>query len=214
MTDRNRPVIIVGGGGHATVVADVLQLQGYSVLGYTDIDSEKGCLPPTIPFLGNDQAIFEHQPASILLANGLGSVRSTAGRRKIYEYFANAGYQFVRLVHPSAIVANDVTIQEGVQIMAGAVIQPGSRIGKNVIVNTRASLDHDCLLGDHVHVAPGVTLSGGVCVGEGTHIGTGATIVQGISVGKICLVGAGAVVVAAVRDGRVVVGVPAREVSR
>ena len=214
MTDRNRPIIIIGGGGHAKVVADVLKLQGHFVLGYTDLDSEKGCLPSTIPFLGNDQAIFGYQPASILLANGLGSVRSTAGRRQIFECFANAGYQFVTLVHPSAIVANDVTIQEGVQIMAGAVIQPGSRIGKNVIVNTKASLDHDCLLGDHVHVAPGVTISGGVCVGDGTHIGTGATIVQGISVGKHCLVGAGAVVVAAVKDGRVVVGVPAREVSR
>ena len=214
MIDRNRPVIIVGGGGHAKVVADVLQLQGYSVLGYTDIDSEKGCLPITIPFLGNDQTIFGHQPASILLANGMGSIRSTSGRRKIYECFANTGYQFVTIVHPSAIVANDVTIQEGVQVMAGAVIQPGTRIGNNVIVNTKASLDHDCSISDHVHVAPGVTVSGGVCVGEGTHIGTGATIIQGISIGGNCLIGAGAVVVAAVKDGMAVVGVPAREVSR
>lgn len=214
MTDKNRSVIIIGGGGHAKVVADVLQLQGYAVLGYTDLDSEKGCLPPTIPFLGDDQAIFGHQPASILLANGLGSVRSTAGRRKIYEYFVNAGYQFVKLIHPSAIVANDVTIQEGAQIMAGAVIQPGSRIGNNVIVNTKASLDHDCLISDHVHVAPGVTISGGVYVGEGTHIGTGAIIIQGISIRENCLVGAGAVVIADVKDGRTVIGVPAREVSR
>jgi len=214
MTDRNRPVIIVGGGGHAKVVADVLQLQGYSVVGYTDIDSEKGCLPSTIPFLGNDQAVFGHQPASILLANGLGSVRSTDGRRQLYERFATAGYQFVKLIHPSAVVASDVMLGEGAQIMAGAVIPPGTRVDKNVIVNTKASLDHDCLISNHVHVAPGVTISGGVCVGGGTHIGTGAIIIQGISIGENCLIGAGAVVVADVKDGMSVTGVPAREVSR
>lgn len=214
MTDRNRPVIIVGGGGHAKVVADVLQLQGYSVLGYTDIDSEKGCLPSTIPYLGTDQAIFGHQPASILLANGLGSVRSTAGRRQLYECFANAGYQFVNLIHPSAVVASDVLLGEGVQIMAGTVIQPGTRIGNNVIVNTKASLDHDCSISDHVHVAPGVTISGGVCVGMNTHIGTSATIIQGISIGNNCLVSAGAVVISDVKDGMAAVGVPAREVPR
>ena len=213
MTDR-RPVIIVGGGGHAKVVADVLQLQGYSVLGYTDIDSEKGYLPSTIPFLGNDQAIFGHQPASIFLANGLGSVRSTAGRRQLYERFANAGYQFVKLIHPSAVVASNVMLGEGAQIMAGAVIQPGTSVDKNVIVNTKASLDHDCLISNHVHVAPGVTISGGVCVGEGTHIGTGAIIIQGISIGENCLIGAGAVVVADVKDGMAVTGVPAREGTR
>jgi acetyltransferase-like isoleucine patch superfamily enzyme len=87
-------------------------------------------------------------------------------------------------------------------------------VGHNSIINTRASVDHDCVIGAHVHLAPGVTLSGGVTVGEGTHIGTGAVVIQGMTIGPRAIVGAGAVVVADVPAGAVVLGVPARERSR
>ena len=98
--------------------------------------------------------------------------------------------------------------------MAGVVIQPGSRIGKNSIVNTKASVDHDCIIGDHVHISPGVTLSGGVTVGSTVHIGSGATIIQGMRIGDNCLVAAGAVVISPLLDSVTVAGVPAKEIER
>jgi UDP-perosamine 4-acetyltransferase len=95
--------------------------------------------------------------------------------------------------------------------MAGAVIQSGSRIGINSIINTRASVDHDCVIGNHVHISPGVTLSGGVEIGTCSHIGTGSTVIQGIVIGNSCLAAAGAVVTKDVIAGVKVRGVPARE---
>jgi len=94
--------------------------------------------------------------------------------------------------------------------MAGAVVQAGCRIGENVIVNTRASIDHDCDIEAHAHVAPGAVLSGCVHVGERAHIGAGATVIQGLTIGAGAIVGAGAVVVDGIPDGVTVVGVPAR----
>ena len=120
------------------------------------------------------------------------------------------GYDFSTVIHPSAVVTSDVILGEGSQGMSGEVIQPGSHIGCNTIINTRASVDHDCIIGDHVHISPGVTLSGGVDIGAGSHIGTGATLIQGISIGCGCLVAAGAVVVKDITDGEMVRGVPAR----
>jgi UDP-perosamine 4-acetyltransferase len=145
--------------------------------------------------------------------NGLGSVESTAKRAALFQRFKGKGYRFATVVHPSAVVAGDVVLEEGVQVMAGAVIQPGTRVGENTIVNTGAIVDHDCALASHVHVAPGAVLSGGVSIGEGTHVGTGAKIIQGVRVGSHSLVAAGAVVVDPVGERARVFGVPAREMG-
>src|SRR5580693_2753059 len=112
--------------------------------------------------------------------NGVGSIDSTVLRRKVYEKFREKQFLFEAVLHPSAIIAPEVHTAEGVQIMAGVVVQPGSRLEENVIVNTGARVDHDCLIDAHAHIAPGVTLSGHVHIGRGAHIGTGATVIQGI----------------------------------
>jgi UDP-perosamine 4-acetyltransferase len=102
---------------------------------------------------------------------------------------------------------------EGVQIMAGTVVQPGSKIGDNTILNTRSSVDHDCEIGAHVHIAPGVTLSGGVRVHDDAHIGAGAVLIQGVEVGASSLVAAGSVVIHAVPANTRVAGMPARKLN-
>lgn len=206
------PVIIIGGGGHAGVIADVLRLKGVHILGFTDVDDSSKSLTSTVPYLGDDTVIGQYHIEEILLANGLGSIKNTTARRKIFDAFSAQGYQFVSCIHPSAVIAADVRIGGGSQIMAGSVVQPGCDIGQNVIINTRASLDHDCVIGDHAHVAPGVTLSGGVRVAAGAHIGTGATVIQGIRIGEKSVIGAGSVVLKDVADSCMVVGVPAKEV--
>ena len=85
--------------------------------------------------------------------------------------------------------------------MAGAIIQPGARIGRNVLVNTRAVVEHDCQIGDHCHIAPGAVLCGGVSVGEGAHVGAGAIVLGGVKLGAGSVVAAGAVVAKDVEAG-------------
>jgi sugar O-acyltransferase (sialic acid O-acetyltransferase NeuD family) len=208
----NLPVIVVGGSGHAKVLVSTLLLQHRKVLGFVDL---KPSLPPLldIAHLGDDGAAFLYPPDQVRLVNGVGSIGSTILRRAVYEKFRERHYVFETVIHPSAIIAPEVHIEDGVQVMAGVVVQPGSSLAANVIINTGARVDHDCSIDAHAHIAPGVTLSGHVRIGKGAHIGTGASIIQGIKVGAASIVGAGAVVVGDVPAGVTVVGVPARSVA-
>ncbi|GGJ11273.1 pilus assembly protein [Alicyclobacillus cellulosilyticus] len=209
-----KPIIVLGGGGHARVLLEALCAAGVSVLGFTVAEPDTG---PShiggVPCLGTDEVLAHYLPSEIELVNGVGGAGDTAARIRVYKRFVDLGFQFATVIHPSAVVASSVEIGRGVQVMAGAVVQPGARIGDNAIVNTRASVDHDCDVGPHAHIAPGVTLCGGVRVGLGSHIGAGATVIQNVCIGQWCLVGAGALVLRDVPDGRKVYGVPAKEVD-
>lgn len=209
-----KPVLILGAGGHAKVLVDALIQSGSEIVGIADADSSLvGTKLLGVPVLGGDEIINNFPQSEILLVNGLGSVRVTVKRKDFFNFYRTLGYDFATVIHPSAIIASDVVIGEGVQIMAGVVIQPGCQIGCNTIINTSSSVDHDCLIGENVHIAPGVTLSGGVRIGQESHVGTGATVIQGISIGTHSLVGAGAVVVRDVSDRTSVVGVPAKVIG-
>jgi UDP-perosamine 4-acetyltransferase len=196
----SKPVAILGGGGHARVVMDTLRLAGFEILGVVDPKSDVH-LPTGIRHLGADLSAIS--PNSCDLALGVGSIDVGARnpRPRLFAEAKAAGFSFVRLRHPSATVAGDVTVSEGVQIMAGSVIQPGVSLGQNVIINSGAVIDHGCRVGDHVHIAPGVVLSGDVDVGHGVHLGTGAIVIQGVSIGAEAMIGAGVVVAHAVVAG-------------
>jgi sugar O-acyltransferase (sialic acid O-acetyltransferase NeuD family) len=202
------PVIVIGGGGHAKVLLSALLLRHRTVIGFVDLNLE---LPPLLGarHLGNDSAVLDHPPASVQLANGVGSISCTTNRRNVYDWLVQKQYCFATVIHPAAVVAPEVQIADGVQVFAGAVVQAGCRLGANVVVNTGARVDHDCVIDSHAHVAPGVTICGGVHVGSGANIGAGATVIQGIRIGAGSLVGAGALVIRDVPQGAKVVGVPA-----
>jgi sugar O-acyltransferase (sialic acid O-acetyltransferase NeuD family) len=208
----NKSVIIIGGGGHAKVLADILQLMGNQIIGAVDPQSMN--IIPGVRIIGDDEVVTAYDPSNILLVNGVGSTQSTAKREGIYSRYKSLGYRFTNVIHPTAVVACGVILGEGVQIMAGAIIQPGCEIGNNTIINTKASVDHDCIIGSHVHIAPGATLSGGIIVEDGVHIGTGAVIIERRKIGASSMIAAGAVVVNDVRPDTIMVGVPAKEAFR
>jgi UDP-perosamine 4-acetyltransferase len=191
----------------------MLFLQRRRVLGFVDLNPGLTSLLG-MAHLGDDSAVLFHSPDQVRLVNGVGSIGSTVLHRTIYERFRAKNYVFETLIHPSAIIAPEVQIAIGVQVMAGALVQPGSCLAENVIINTGARVDHDCCIDSHVHIAPGVTLSGNVHIGSGAHIGAGATVIQGIEVGANAVVGAGAVVLRDVPPGITVVGIPATPLAK
>lgn len=212
-TQPERPLIVIGGGGHARVLVSTLIQLGRCVLGFAENERSQADIFG-IACLGDDKAVLAHDPAEVLLINGVGSVAAVANRVRVHEWFRARGYEFGSVVHPSAIVAAEVRLSAGVQVMAGAVLQTGVIAHENCIINTGALVDHDCVVAAHAHIAPGAVLCGDVHVGVGAHVGAGATIIQGRTIGSGSIVGAGAVVLSDVPESCTVVGVPARSVRQ
>jgi UDP-perosamine 4-acetyltransferase len=207
----SNPIIIIGAGGHAKVLIDALQRQSANIIGVTDSNPEKkGENILGVPVIGNDEIIMTYENDFVKLVNAIGRVSRENKREQIFKSFKCKRYKFAHVIHNTAVLSSDVKYSEGVQIMAGSVIQPGCKIGTNSIINTGAIIDHDTFVGAHVHIAPGVTISGGVQISDGSLVGVGATIIQGIKIGANCIVAAGSVVIRDVPDGAIVMGIPAK----
>ena len=138
------------------------------------------------------------------MANGIRAVPEKPQRQKIAELARRNVFRFARAMHPKAIIASDVDIAEGVEVMAGAVIQPSSKIGQDSIINTGALMDHDCLISDNCHIAPGATLSSSVNIGRNSNIGTSAQIIHNIVVRSHSISAAGSTVYKNVPDNVII----------
>jgi UDP-3-O-[3-hydroxymyristoyl] glucosamine N-acyltransferase len=146
--ERDEDIVnIIGDGGHAKVINELLQQYGIGWFHYKD----------TVIAVGNNMA-----------------------RKK--EVLANTDLRFPVLISKDALVSKDAIIGAGTIIMAGAVVQPGTRIGCHVIINTGATVDHDCVVEDYVHIAPGAHLCGDVHIGEGALVGVGVGIAPGCKI--------------------------------
>ena len=176
-----KPIILIGAGGHARVLIDALKILKRKIAGATDINPNKidskrlGC-----QVLGTDDIIFRYSPNKIELVNGVGSIQVDPLRATLFKKFKDRGYTFANIVHPYSYVSSTVILGEGVQILAGAIVQTGSVILTNSIINTNSSVDHDCRIGEHSHISPAVTLCGDVEIGAGSHVGVGAIVVNGV----------------------------------
>jgi UDP-perosamine 4-acetyltransferase len=210
-----RPVIVLGAGGHAKVVVDLLRKIGRTVVAAVEPGPVEGRTVLGAPVEDEDM-VSRYSVDEIDLALGLGMpaqdpIGGLTRRVELGRRFAARGYRFPAFVHPAAIIGEGTVLGGGTQIMAGAIVQAQCTIGPFSILNTRVSVDHDCVLDEGCHIAPGVTLGGSVHVGRETLVGIGAIVRQSIAIGSQALIGAGAVVVADVADGARRVGVPARE---
>ena len=196
----SKPLIILGAGGHAKVIYDVLTQLEAEVIGCVSPDLEVGSKFCNTRILGGDKVIQNFHKDEILLVNGIGSLPYKQKRWEIALKMRNDGYKFATIIHPKAIIATEVELCEGVQIMAGVVIQAGSKISQDTIINTGVLIDHDCTIRQNCHLAPGSSLCGGVEIGSNTHIGAGAILTEYISIGSNCKIGAGSLIYKSVAD--------------
>jgi len=212
--------VILGGGGHARVLIDCLQLSGVEqIYGVLDPERERwGQTLQAVPILGGDDLLAEMAGCGVsYFAIGLGGAGDNRPRQRLFDLALSFGLRPLIVRHPSAIISPYATIGDGCQLLPGSIVNAGAHLGVNVIVNSGAIVEHDCTIGNHVHIATGAKLASTVRVGDGAHIGAGATVRQGLTIGAGALVGAGAAVVNDVPPGLIVVGVPARslrEVAR
>lgn len=198
-----RKLAIIGASGHGKVVADIARKKGYREIVFLDDDDR-------IHECGGYPVIGKSSEAGAIDADVIIGIGNAGIRKRIQESIPDE--KLVTLIHTDAVVAEDVVIGNGTVVMAGAVINPGVRIGKGCIINTCSSVDHDCEVGDYVHIAVGSHLCGTVSVGSGTWIGAGATVSNNISICPDCMIGAGAVIVKNIDSAGTYMGVPARRI--
>lgn len=206
-------VLVVGAGGHAQVVADILLCMKSPWVGVEPVGFVGESLQASstsyrgLPVIGDltARANFDYQALIV----GIGDNRA---RLQILQELTLQNERIVQAIHPSSTIAADVHIDDGVAICAGAIINTGARISLGAIINTSATIDHHCALGAGCHLAPGSNLAGNVSVGEGALVGIGACVTPGVSIGAWAIVGAGAAVTRDVAPNSTVVGVPARPI--
>ena len=206
---NTRRILILGAGGHASVLHDVLFSLGSPPYGVIDRKLNAGDLWEELPVLGDDDLLSTLSPEEFFLGNGLGASPDCAPRNALYARFRREGFPFPSLVHPSAVVARNVVLEAGCQIMAGSVLQSAVEVGENSVVNTRASIDHHCRIGFGVFISPGAILCGGVVVENEVFVGAGAILLPGVHVGEKAVIGAGAVVLHDIPENSTAFGNPA-----
>lgn len=206
--------ILWGAKGHALVLAEIVQEQGGEVIALFDSSPTADSVLPGIE-IHHGLAAYD---AWILKQDNVKSISAIAAiggargrdRREYLDIFRKSGFKTPTLVHPSAVVSSSAHIGANSHLLAGAIIAPMAELGEACIVNTNASVDHECVLAAGAHIAPGATLCGCVRVGENTLIGAGSVVLPRIRIGSNVVIGAGSVVTSDIPDCVVAFGNPAK----
>lgn len=204
MGKDKRKLIIIGASGHGKVVADIAKNVGYEDIAFLDDNTElKFC--GAYPVIGTNRDVVNYPNTDFIIAIGNAKIR-----QRLQERIEDVVH-ITTLIHPNTVIADDVNIASGTVVMAGAVINPGVTIGKGCIINTCSSVDHDCRIGDFVHISVGSHVAGTVGIGDRTWVGVGATVTNNVNICGDCMIGAGAVVIKNIVQPGTYIGLPAEE---
>ncbi len=205
-TDR---VVVVGAGGHAKVCIEILVLAGHEIAACVGLPGDpQDCL--------GHEVVYGDERLKDLWADGVRRAFVALGpnrlRCRLGEYATDIGFEIVNAIHPRSVISPSATLGRGIAIMAGAVVNAATSIDDLCIINTGATVDHDCRLGQAVHVAPQVGIAGNVAIGDRTFLGIGSRVIPDLRIGADVTIGAGAAVIRDLEDNARVVGVPAKPI--
>lgn len=217
-------LVLVGGGGHALVVAEAAAMSGRPIRGFLDDDAEaalasvEGILPAAgappleVSRLGPLSAVRSlDELGRCELIVAIGDLRA---RRALIDAIGESGIargvKIATIIHPRAIVSPSANIEPGVFVGPGAIVHARARIGAHAIINSGAIVEHECVIGENTHVAPGAVMGGRVRIQSDVLVGIGSRVLPNLEIGRGSTIGAGAVVARSVDGLRTVVGVPGR----
>ena len=201
-------VVLVGSGGHAKVVIDILEAQErFKLIGCVD-PGKAGSTVLGYPILGDDSILLELYKKGVRKA--FVAIGDNGLRLKLASQISALGYEFINIISPSASVSSKATLGFGIVVMPHAVINACAKVDDQVIINTGATVDHDCIIARGCHIAPGCHMAGNVTIHEGSFLGIGSSVIPGIKIGKWAVIGAASAIVQNVPDLSLSVGVPAR----
>lgn len=200
MNNPKSTTLIIGYSGHAYVVLDILQSRHHPIIGYCD-SVEKEFNPFNLAYLGKETDAY---PLSILEKNdffvciGDNSIRAKV-LNKLTTLFNKPA---LNVIHDKAVCSTLVEWhpEGGILVAANAVINAFAKIGKGTICNISCSIDHECIIGDYVHIAPSAVLCGNVKVGDNSFIGANTVVKPNIVIGKNVIIEAGSVITQDIPD--------------
>jgi sugar O-acyltransferase (sialic acid O-acetyltransferase NeuD family) len=204
-----KSLIIIGAGGHAKVVAEAARLAGWSVLGFVD---EINDVSGQRDFFG---ANLWANTAAAIAANGepadwFVAIGNNVARAQKILQMQESGMSLATIIHPTAVVSKHSRVGQASFVAALAHLGPDSVVGDGVIVNTSASVDHDCIVENFAHLSPRCVLGGHAYIGSRAWVGMGAVVRDRARIGADCVVGAASLVLHEAAAGEVVVGIPAK----
>ncbi len=205
--EKQYDIVILGAGGHASVIIDILKSQTeYKIC---VLDQEKNNWGRTLldcPIIGGDELLNQVKAEYFIIGVGSVHAQNNILREKLFQKALSSKLKPYALISKNSYVSPFTKIGEGTVIFPKAVIQTNASIGCNSIINSGAIIEHDSIVSDHVHVCPGSVICGDVYIGTYSMIGAGATVRQSIEIGQSVTVGAASVVLKDIADNKVVVG--------
>lgn len=195
-------LLLIGGGGHCHSCIDVVEAEGrHRVRGIVQPSSNKAGGIFGYPYLGSDEDLpflLQETPRALVT---VGQISSPEIRIRLYGLLKKLGGKLPRIISPFAYCSKYAKMNEGTIVMHGAIVNAGTSIGTNCIINSQALIEHDVIVGDHCHISTGARVNGGVNIGKGSFIGSGAILREGIMIGENVIIGAGQVILNDVPTG-------------
>lgn len=204
----NKPLILVGGGGHCKSVIEAAESAGFDILGVLDMPEDVGKEILSTKVIGTDDDIPSYVDKADFVVT-VGFIKNPSIRIKLYNRIKESGGNLATVIASTAYVSKYATIGEGTVIMHQAFVNAGAKIGNNVIINTATNIEHDAVIGDDCHISTGTMVNGDCRVGERSFIGSQSVLANGISVGDDIIVGAGSLVRKSIHEKGIYSGNPA-----
>ena len=204
----NKPLILIGGGGHCKSVIEAAESAGYQIMGILDMPEEVGKKVLSAKIIGTDDDIPAYVDRAEFVIT-VGFIKNPAIRIKLYNRVKEAGGRLATIIASTAYVSKYATIGEGTVVMHHAFVNAGAKVGANVILNTFTNVEHDAVIGDQCHISTGTMVNGDCVVGERCFIGSQSVLANGITVGDDIVVGAGSLVRKSISQKGIYSGNPA-----
>jgi UDP-perosamine 4-acetyltransferase len=205
---RTEQLVVIGAGGHAKMLIEAARPEWPAIVILDDNPALVGSRVLDCPIVGMTNELPEGEISTIV------AIGDNHLRDRLLKRLCENERRVATIVHPAASISPSAHLDVGVFVGAGAVVGAEATLSRGVILNTSASVDHDCIVGECAHVAPGAHLCGQVIVGARTLLGAGSIITPGRQIGRDCRIGAGAVVIDDIGDEMTVAGVPARPIGK
>ena len=204
----NKPLVLVGGGGHCKSVIEAAESAGYNILGVLDMPEEvgKGILSTKVIGTDDDIPTYVNKAEFVIT---VGFIKNPSTRINLYNRIKDAGGKLATIVASTAYVSKYAEIGEGTVVLHQAFVNAGAKVGKNVILNTATNIEHDAIIGDYCHISTGTMVNGECKVGERCFIGSQSVLANCISVGDDIIVGAGSFVRKSISEKGIYSGNPA-----